>query len=98
MSIKVVLRPDARSDFDISADWYEQRRVGLGGAFSDAVQQCLGRIVEQPDFFPEVFQGVREAKLSGFPFCIYYLFEPDQVVVLSIFHTSRNPSVWKKRC
>ena len=97
MSLPVVFRRAARVEFDGAADWYEQRRAGLGAVFTAAVQRVLDRIAAQPDFYPQVFQDVREALVPGYPYCIYYREEPGQVVVLSVFHTARDPSIWRGR-
>jgi plasmid stabilization system protein ParE len=97
MSLPIVFRRAARTEFDDAADWYEQRRAGLGAAFAAAVQRVLGQIAAQPDFYPQVFQDVREALVPGYPYCIYYREEPGQVVVLSVFHTARDPSIWRGR-
>ncbi len=95
MSLPVVFRRAARAEFDDAADWYEQRRAGLGVAFAAAVQRVLDRIAAQPDFYAQVYQDVQEALVSGYPYCIYYREEPGQVVVLAVFHTSRDPSIWQ---
>jgi hypothetical protein len=71
--------PPGCAPFDDAADWYEQRRAGLGAAFAAAVQRVLDQIAAQPDFFPQVYQDVREALVSGFPYCVYYREEPSQV-------------------
>lgn len=97
MSLPIVFRRAARAEFDDAADWYEQRRAGFGTAFTAAVQRVLDQIAAQPDFYAQVYQDVREALVSGYPYCVYYRKEPGQVVVLSVFHTSRDPSIWQGR-
>ena len=97
MSLSVIFRRAARAEFDDAADWYEQRRTGLGTAFTAAIQRTLDQIGSQPDFYPQVYQDVREALVSGYPYCVYYREEPNQVVVLSVFHTARNPAIWQGR-
>ena len=97
MSAHIVFQRVVRSEFDESADWYERRQAGLGPRFVVAVQRVLDRITEQPDFYPVVHSGVREALVQRFPFCIYYREEADQILVLAVFHTSRDPSVWQSR-
>ena len=97
MSLPVVFRRAARAEFDDSADWYEQRKTALGAAFTAAVQQVLDQIAAQPAFYPQVYQDVREALVPGFPYCVYYREEPGQIVVLSVFHTARNPAIWQGR-
>jgi plasmid stabilization system protein ParE len=97
MTLPVVFRRAARVEFDGAADWYEQRRAGLGAVFTAAVQRVLDRIAAQPDFYPQVYQDVREALVSGYPYCVYYREEPDPVLVLSVFHTARDPFIWQGR-
>jgi plasmid stabilization system protein ParE len=97
VSLPIVFRRAARAEFDDAADWYEQRRTGLGPAFTATVQRVLDRIAAQPDLFATVWADVREAPVGRFPYAVYYREEPSQLLVLSIFHTSRDPSIWKGR-
>jgi plasmid stabilization system protein ParE len=57
----------------------------------------LDRIAEQPDFYAQVFEDVREALVSGYPYAVYYRVEAGQVIVLAVFHTARDPSIWQNR-
>jgi toxin ParE1/3/4 len=97
VNLSIVFRPAARFEFDAAGDWYETRRSGLGSSFAAAVQAILDRISTQPDFYPTAWNDVREAMVSGFPYCVYYREEPARVVVLSIFHTARDPVIWQRR-
>ena len=54
MKRPIVLRHEARVEFDEAADWYEQRRSGLGGEFIDEVQTTLDRIAEMPEAYPVI--------------------------------------------
>jgi toxin ParE1/3/4 len=71
--------------------------AGRGSAFTAAVREVLNRIAEQPKFYPEVFQDVREALVQGYPYCVYYREEAAHVLVLAVFHTARDPAVWQGR-
>jgi len=64
MSRPVVIRRAARAEFDDAANWYEQRRAGLGAAFTAAVRGLLGGIAGQPDFYPRGL-GRRAGSVSG---------------------------------
>jgi len=97
MSLLVVFRRAARAEFDDAADWYEQQRTGLGTSFTAAVQRVLDQISAQPGFYAKVYQNVREALVSGYPYCVYYFEEVGEVIVLSVFHTSRDPAIWQGR-
>ncbi len=97
MSLSLVFRGPARLEFDEAADWYEQRRAGLGPAFTRAIRKVLDTITANPYAYPEVFQEVRELLVTGYPYAVYYRIESDRIRVISVFHTSRDPSVWQSR-
>jgi hypothetical protein len=44
MSLPVVLRPEARQEYDDAFDYYESRRAGLGTTFAARVNEVLTRI------------------------------------------------------
>lgn len=97
MSLPIVFRRAARAEYDDAANWYEQLRRGLGVTFTTVVDKVLARIAIQPEYYPAVWDEVREALVPGFPYCVYYRNEPGRVLVLSVFHTSRDPSIWQGR-
>lgn len=93
----VVFRQSARLELKSAANWYEQRTSGLGDRFARAVQHLVHRIATNPKLFAVTYKGVRQAKVRGFPFALYYREEADQVVVLTVLHTSRDPQTWMDR-
>jgi plasmid stabilization system protein ParE len=97
MTLPVVLSRAARFEFDADADWYEARRKGLGKRFTAAVRTALDLIAEQPQRYPIVLDDIREAPIHRFPYCIYYREEPKQIVILAVFHLSRDPTIWQNR-
>lgn len=97
MSLPVVLRVLAQIEFDEAHDFYESRVQGLGHRFSDSVHGVLFRIGNNPKGFPIAKQNIHRAIVPGFPYRVYYYEEANRVVVISVFHTSRNPAVWMKR-
>jgi plasmid stabilization system protein ParE len=40
---------------------------------------------------------VRRALTRRFPYAIFYLVDEEQVVVIAVFHSSRDPKEWKAR-
>lgn len=97
MSLPVIFRRTARREFDDAADWYEHRRAGLGARFVAAVQYVLDEVSSNPQRYPVVFRGVREGLVQRFPYCVYCREENGQIVVLAVFHTARDPSIWRAR-
>jgi plasmid stabilization system protein ParE len=97
MTLPVILRRPARAEFDAAGDWYERQRPGVGLAFTTAVQRALDRIAAQPQLHRVVFRDIRRAVVSGFPYCVYYRERPSAIVVIAVFHTARDPSIWQSR-
>ena len=93
-----VLRRIAAQEFDDSIAWYEKQREGLGSEFRAVIEQYFQRIADHPEWFPKIRGEVRRAViLRRFPFVIHFLIEAKQIVVLSVFHTSREPGKVKYR-
>jgi len=97
MSLPAVLRPAAQIEFDDAVDWYESRRQGLGTRFATAVRDLFNRISAAPFVYPTVLEDGREALVKKYPYCVYYRVEAARVVVIAVFHTSRDPTVWQSR-
>ena len=92
----VFVRP-ARAEFDQAAQWYDQQKPGLGAAFTAAVQQAIEQIRDRPLICPVALDDIREARVEGFPFSMYFRMSPRHIVVLAVFHDSRDPSIWQDR-
>jgi plasmid stabilization system protein ParE len=97
MSLPLVFRTIAQTEFDDAAAWYERQRPGLGGDFVAEIQKVLDTIANDPERYALAAGDVREALVSRFPYCVYYRVKQDHVVVIAVFHTSRDPSVWQGR-
>lgn len=97
MSLPVVLRGEAQTDFDEAFDWYEARHAGLGADFAAQVQQTFDRISANPLLHGAVFQDVRKAPVQRFPYSIFYRVEAARILILAVFHGKRDPSIWQAR-
>ena len=97
MTLPIVFRRQARGEFDEAAAWYEQHRAGLGAKFIDAVQDVLNQAARNPNRYALVFRDLREGLVRRFPYCVYYRDEGDRIIVLAVFHASRDPSTWQSR-
>ena len=98
MNLIIEFRPAARFDFDEAADWYSAEDPALRDRFVDAVDQTIAAIVRSPASYPIVSgTRIRRAVVRDFPYLIFFWFDSYQVVVISVFHTSRNPIIWRGR-
>jgi toxin ParE1/3/4 len=97
MSRTLVFRPEAAAEVHEAFRWYETQRRGLGLEFLDRLEETLNRVRENPDQYPVVHRHVRRALVRRFPFGVFYIIEDQQIVVLSVFHGSRDPTQWRSR-
>jgi plasmid stabilization system protein ParE len=97
VTLPVVLRDEARAEFDAAFDWYNSQRAGLGLEFLAEVQKVFDRIAANPLIHPAVFTDIHKAVVRRFPFAVFYRPHPDRVEVVAVFHSSRDPSIWQGR-
>ncbi len=55
------------------------------------------RITAHPRYGRLVLRDVRKAVVVDYPYCVYYREVAGTIVVLSVFHTSRDPAIWQSR-
>ena len=90
-SFDLIIVEQAIIEMEDTCDFYNVRVNGLGTKFSEEVFELLDKILLNPLLFPVKFERIREAVLLHFPFVITYEIIENKVVVLSNFHTKRNP-------
>jgi plasmid stabilization system protein ParE len=97
MSLPLRLLPEAKAEFDAAADQYEAQQAGLGVDFVARVREVLQRIATNPHQHAVVYRDVRKAVVKRFPYIVLYREESGEVIVISVFHTSRDPAIWQSR-
>jgi plasmid stabilization system protein ParE len=68
----------------------------LGLEFSEAVFGLLDKIAARPKIWPEIYEGIRRARLRRFPYALYFRIEDGEIVVFLVFHTARNPETLRR--
>ena len=94
---RVVFRPPAERELREAYTWYERRVPGLGSEFMRAVDVCVQIIRRNPDIYPVMYKEVRQGIMKRFPYSMLYLVVPNRIIVVSVFHSSRDPKVWQRR-
>lgn len=92
----VELLAEAEEELSEAYDWYEEQLHGLGGRFYNEADHHLSLLEQDPLLFPVRYQEeLRALPLKKFPFLLIYWVDTTNfiVYVLSVFHTSRNPSI-----
>jgi plasmid stabilization system protein ParE len=97
VNYSLLVRPEAQADLAEAQRWYEERAIGLGREFVEAVDDVLARVLKNPLAYPVVRSIARRALTKRFPYGVLFLVEKDIVVVLAILHQMRDPELWAKR-
>ncbi len=91
-----IVSAHTQRQLNAARDWYDEQRAGLGFDFLVAVGQEFEVIEAFPTRFAVQFDNVRIAIVDGFPYLILFCVGPRNIRVIGLFHTSRDPRVWKR--
>ena len=97
MTLRIVFRRAAKSEFEDAALWYDKQRRGLGEEFIFQIEQSLAGAADAPQHYPVVFGNVRRTVARRFPYSVYFRVRSDTLVVVAVFHGRRNPEIWQRR-
>lgn len=86
------LKTHRQVDIDIrdAARWYEERCVGLGAKFIDAIRTATEAVGENPLRNAPRFDDVRRFSLKRFPYSIWYFVAAELTYVLGVIHNKRD--------
>jgi plasmid stabilization system protein ParE len=95
--MKLEFLPEARSEFIVSVDYYEEKQLGLGKRFRSEIAEVCSTILEHPLLWRERNGGFRRVNCPVFPYYIAYFIRGRTIVVAAVAHASRHPDYWKNR-
>lgn len=97
VAFNVVFTQAARGELIDAQDWYEGEAPGLGRRLRAEIDAAIERMSATPLQFPVVHKNVRRARLSRFPYMLFFVIEGDLLLVIACFHASRDPRQWQQR-
>lgn len=89
--------PEADAELTEAREWYSHQRKDLDLEFMQCLDDALSRIVDNPYVFPVVHGDLRRAVVRRFPFAVFYELTSDEIQVIAVFHSRRDPEMWKSR-
>lgn len=89
--------PEADAELAEASRWYAHQREDLDIDFMESIDDALSRIVSSPDAYPIVYRTLRRAVVRRFPFAVFYEVTADEIWVIAVFHSRRDPERWKSR-
>src|SRR5258707_4655958 len=96
MSLPLIITPEAEEDLADAKSWYEGKRKGLGEQFILCVEAAFDHIGRFPAAAQEVYPGVRRLVIKQFPYGVFYRLDQDQIAVLAVYHSKRDPRGWQE--
>ncbi len=87
----------ARVEYREATNWYLDQSVSAAERFIVEVEAAFDSIQRHPTQYPRWDDRYRYLLLRKFPYYVAYHIEPDSIVVVAVFHTSRDPSAWTGR-
>jgi toxin ParE1/3/4 len=97
VSLPLIINPEAEADLAEAKDWYDDQRLGLGDELIDCVEEVLDRIQQAPGLYGKTHLELRLALVRRFPYAVVYRIDADQVTVVAVYHTRRDPRGWQSR-
>ncbi len=92
------LHKKANTELDEAINWYLQKGgKKLATQFLKDYTDTRDKILNNPFLFAEISDECRQAQLSTFPYVIIYFPTKTTVLIIAVFHTSRNPESWQTR-
>ena len=95
--MKLVLTPPAKGDIFSATEFYNEHEPELGARFLSAVDAKVEQVLAFPESAQVAYLAVRQAKVRGFPYSLFYEIHEKLIVVVAVMHSSRHPESWKKR-
>ena len=95
--IQIQFTKEALFDIEEIILWYEKQREGLSYDFELCMEAGISEIIRTPTAYQKRYKNVKVLFISRFPYGIHYIVNPENIIIVGIFHTSRSPKNWSKR-
>lgn len=99
MKRKVRVLPEAEEELTAAAEWYEERRPGLGIQFVATVDAAVDRVAQAPLAYALWVEGFpyRKLVMQRFPYIVFFRIVGDDVEIVAFAHAKRAPGYWVER-
>lgn len=93
----VITHREASAELIAAALFYEQQVTGLGADFLRRYDDLVAAICRRPRQWREVKRGIRKARMTRFPYAVYFELLPDRIHIYAVAHQRRRPFYWLTR-
>ncbi|HEU4495735.1 MAG TPA: type II toxin-antitoxin system RelE/ParE family toxin [Flavobacterium sp.] len=93
MAFKIIISELASSEITESIVYYESRQKGLGKLFFKTLKLAFSILKSNLELFALKRKSIfREMPVNKFPFVVIYEIAESNIIIYSVFHTSKNPN------
>ena len=96
---KVKIEPDALTDIIGIIKWYDEQQAGLGSKFRQSVVKQINGLRNDAQTYTIRYNEIRCMPIKKFPYLVHFHInlENNNVEVLAIISTDRNPKIWEEK-
>ncbi len=87
----------AKNDIQEITTYFDEINPKITDSFLADLFNEFEIIRENPQIFTIKYRETRVRYLKRFSYGIHFVFTSKTVQILAVFHTSRNPKIWKER-
>ena len=99
MKFQIVNAKKVQQDILDIVEYYKDINPKLAKEFIGRMKEASVYVLNEPFSFQIKYKNVRTVLLKQFPYHIHYLVneEKEQIVILAVIHSYRNPQDYSKR-
>jgi len=98
MMVQIAFHALAAQELSEIYTWYAERDSEVALRLSDAIDDGLQRIHDNPQSHPIECKHYRWVRVRRFPYrLVFEELDQDRVLIVAVAHTSRKPVYWEDR-
>ena len=92
------IEDDAEEELKAAADYFEDKRPGLGLALEERIREALQKIQRNPGLYPFYKKTpFQKCLVDQFPYLVFYREYDQHISIVAVAHGRRRPGYWRKR-
>ena len=97
MTYSISIADAAENDIREAFLWYEDQKDNLGSTFENHVNKAVDSIQSNPFKTQIRYGNTRVFFLRKFPYGIHFQVDESHILIVAVFHTSKDPKKWTER-
>ena len=93
----LTFRPPAKNDLQEIINYYDSINPKLADVFLHQLDKAVYHIQEYPLSCQKKFRNIRVVFLKRFNYGVYFKIDQQNIAIIAILHSSRNPKTWRVR-